>query len=441
MSNAITERHWFLRLVHTTVFPLFLILVCPPTAMLLWHTLVNLDGSIVSLVGEFGRQGVIGTIWKVWGPVAFGTPTAWTIIGIHATAQLVFMRLLPGKQYRGPVTPMGNVPVYKANGPLAFGLTMLLYCGLSFGLGWFSPAIIYDNFGGLLGALNVSSLVFCLGLYVKGRWFPSSTDSSVTGNFIFDYYWGTELFPRVLGWDVKMFTNCRFAMMGWPLIIISYAAKNAELYGLTDAMLVALVLQLLYTAKFFWWETGYLASLDIMHDRAGFYICWGVLVWLPSVYTCSTLYLVHQDHSLGWPVTVLLIVLGSAFIFMNYFADAQRQRVRATEGDTTIWGRKPELIHTRYSTAQGDEKQSLLLVSGFWGIGRHFHYVPEWLGALLWTVPVLFDHILPYFYVIFLFILLFHRSFRDEVRCQKKYGHYWEEYKKKVPYKFIPGIY
>lgn len=29
------------------------------------------------------------------------------------------------------------------------------------------------------------------------------------------------------------------------------------------------------------WETGYLSTIDIMHDRAGYYICWGCLVWVP----------------------------------------------------------------------------------------------------------------------------------------------------------------
>ena len=52
--------------------------------------------------------------------------------------------------------------------------------------------------------------------------------------------------------------------------------------------------QLVYIAKFYWWETGYLRSLDIMHDRAGFYICWGCLVWVPSVYTSASL----TDHAL-----------------------------------------------------------------------------------------------------------------------------------------------
>jgi hypothetical protein len=31
--------------------------------------------------------------------------------------------------------------------------------------------------------------------------------------------------------------------------------------------------------------------MDIMHDRAGYYICWGCLVWVPSVYTSPALFL------------------------------------------------------------------------------------------------------------------------------------------------------
>ena len=77
----------------------------------------------------------------------------------------------------------------------------------AFVLDWFEPTIVYDNFAGIIGALNVFSLAFCLFLYGKGRFFPSGPDSSLSGNFIFDYYWGTELYPRVLGWDVKQFTN------------------------------------------------------------------------------------------------------------------------------------------------------------------------------------------------------------------------------------------
>ena len=38
------------------------------------------------------------------------------------------------------------------------------------------------------------------------------------------------------------------------------------------------------------WETGYWGSMDIMHDRAGYYICWGCLVRSPALPpVCSSL--------------------------------------------------------------------------------------------------------------------------------------------------------
>ena len=36
--------------------------------------------------------------------------------------------------------------------------------------------------------------------------------------------------------------------------------------------MVSVGLQLIYITKFFMWEMGYMRSLDIMHDRAGWMI-------------------------------------------------------------------------------------------------------------------------------------------------------------------------
>ena len=428
------------RWLRQTLLPLLLVAVCPPTAMLLWHAHAELHGSFSALLAQIRADGLFGTISAVWGPVFFGTKTAWTILGVFAALQLALMRLLPGKRFEGPVTPGGHVPIYKANGVLAFATTLVLFVGASFGLGLFRASTVYDHFGEILGALNFFSLVFCLALYLKGRFVPSGVDHGVSRNPVFDYYWGTELYPRVLGWDVKMFTNCRFGMMSWPLLLVSFAAKQHELYGLSDAMVVAVGIQLVYVAKFFYWETGYLRSLDIMHDRAGFYICWGCLVWVPSVYTASTLYLVHHPNHLGIPLSAAIFVLGVACVLTNYVADAQRQRVRATRGKTTVWGKAPVLVVGHYTTEAGEKKESLLLASGFWGLARHFHYVPEILGAFFWTLPALFAGALPYFYVVFLTVLLVDRAHRDDNRCAAKYGADWDTYRKRVPYKIVPGV-
>ena len=38
----------------------------------------------------------------------------------------------------------------------------------------------------------------------------------------------------------------------------------------------------------------------------------------------------------------------------------------------------------------GEKKTSLLLASGWWGVARHFHYLPEISASFFWTAPALF---------------------------------------------------
>jgi 7-dehydrocholesterol reductase len=424
--------------LRATLGPLFLILVCPPTVFAFWYTNVQLDGSFSLLWNLMAQKGPLATLYEIWSPYFFGTATAWTMIAVFAFVELAFMRVLPGKLFKGPITPAGNIPIYKANGVLAFALSVTLFCVASFYLELFSPTIIYDNFGGLLGALNIFSLFFCAFLLIKGYVAPSSTDVGGSGNTLFDFYWGMELYPRIFGWDIKMFTNCRFGMMGWSIAIISFAAKQSELYGISNSMLVAVTLQMLYITKFFIWETGYLGSLDIMHDRAGYYICWGCLVWILGVYTSPTMYLVNHPNELNSFTALAILTVGAASILINYWADRQRQKVRSRQGQCTIWGKAPVLTVANYTTSKGEKKQNLLLASGWWGIARHFHYLPEILGAFCWSVPALFNNFLPYFYVTFLTVLLIDRAFRDDKRCSTKYGADWQNYCSKVPYKIIP---
>lgn len=79
-----------------------------------------------------------------------------------------------------------------------------------------------------------------------------------------------ELYPRILGWDVKLFTNCRMGMMFWAVAICSFCFKNIELNGsLSPGLAASVAIQMVYISKFFYWEMGYMCSMDIQHDRAG----------------------------------------------------------------------------------------------------------------------------------------------------------------------------
>ena len=437
MSKTVTEENALTRYL----VPAFLVFVCPPFAMLMWHVNVNLGGSFSKLYDELLTTGLINELVTVWWAHFFGSATAWKIIGIFAGWQLMLMRVLPGKKFTGTITPMGNLPIYKDNGLASYILTFVAFFACTLWLKLFEPSIVYDNLGDILGALNLTALVFCLVLYFKGRFAPSSTDSGYTGNFIFDYYWGTELYPRILGWDVKQFTNCRFGMTGWAVAVTSFAFAQAHIYGKADpSIIISAALIVIYLFKFFIWEAGYMRSMDIIVDRAGFYICWGCLVWVPAVYTSPVMFMVL--HPVGLPVWIaaLIFIAGLSSIFINYWADRQRQVVRSTNGETTIWGEEPVLIHAHYETETGEKKKNLLLASGFWGISSHFHYVPEIMAAFFWSCATGFSYFAPFFYVIFLCVLLTHRAFRDEAKCSKKYGEHWDEYRKLVPYKIIPGV-
>jgi 7-dehydrocholesterol reductase len=307
------------------------------------------------------------------------------------------------------------------------------------GIGWIPAAAVYDNFGSILTVCSLSSLVFSALLYLRG---PSGPDGARTGNQVFDYYWGVELHPRVFGMDLKQLANCRLGMMSWCAIIWSFAARQYVVYHyISSAMWVVVVLQTAYVMKFFFWERGYLSTLDMMHDHFGFYICWGVTTWLPAVYTSQALYLVNHPCNLGAGWTCALLAFGLGSIYLNYAADAQRKRVRETQGKTLIWGKEPELIVAGYRTADGRDHENLLLVSGWWGVSRHFHYLPEMATALAWTLPCGFQNFLPWSYFVFLAILLTHRAIRDDERCAAKYGAFWDEYRARVPFRIVPGIF
>lgn len=189
--------------------------------------------------------------------------------------------------------------------------------------------------------------------------------------------------------------------------------------------------------------------MDIQHDRAGYYICWGCLVWVPAVYTSAAFYLTTADTaSMELPTALVLFTAGWLCIWINYDSDRQRYVFRQTNGHCLIWGHRPHHIVATYQTAAaaGNSKPmtALLLVDGWWQVTRHFHYVPEILASLCWSLPALYARsgniVAPYFYVVYLTILLTDRAFRDDSRCRAKYGPYWDQYCQEVPYKIVPGI-
>lgn len=415
-----------------TVVPLLLLLVTPPLVLVLWVAVEHHGGSLQALLREL--------------PAAFGQlprPSAWAAAVLVGWGMLQWVLLvgLPGRTHLGPVTRGGNRPRYRLNGVAAFLVTHALGA-LAVVSGVVDPAIVYDRYGELLATSSLFALLLCGLLYAKGRLAPTDPDSGPSGHVVSDLFWGIELHPRALGVSVKQWLICRCSMMAWSVVVLSAAAAQVDRHGeLSSGLAVSVALQVVYIFKFFVWEGGYFDSMDIAHDRLGFYIAWGVLAWLPGVYPIATLYLVDHPAVLATSVAVGIFLFGLVAILVNYAADAQRQRVRRSGGRTRVWGRRPELVRARYVTTDGEHRENLLLASGFWGVSRHFHYLPELALAIAWTMPAGLHHVLPWFYVLFLAILLIDRAGRDDRRCAAKYGADWAEYCRRVPWRMLPGVY
>lgn len=418
---------------------LFLLIATQIFVQVFIYTCLKNDGSALTTYEEFISLGWYDFIMKVM-PTSFD-PLAWKIIMYYIGFELLLMKLVPGKTFYGTRSPTGYIPSYDANGVQCYLISMgALIFGFCYG--YIPLGLIYDNFDKLVAASNFLAIGFVVFLTFKGLYFPSSKDNGSNGNIIVDFFWGTELHPSILGFNVKQFTNCRYGMMFWQLGLICYAAKQYEMIGyISSSMMVSVLLQTIYIAKFFHWETGYFNTMDIQHDRAGYYICWGCMVYLPCFYTIHTFFLVEHPILLSQTTSFLILGAGILCIWWNYDCDHQRQVFRAPGGtDVTIWGRSPEYIKANWVAKGGEKHSSLLLLSGWWGLARHIHYVPEIGVAFFWCLPAMFTHAIPYYYPFYLTILLFDRAWRDDARCREKYGKFWEMYCRRVPYKVIPGV-
>lgn len=309
--------------------------------------------------------------------------------------------------------------------------------------------IVYDELGPLVSLLNFVALGLAVGLFVKGVYWPSTKDHGSTYDpVVFRIYEGEELYPSLFGVDLKNFVICRLGMMGWAVFTVSLTHASWKEHGgvLPLPVVASSTLNFLYVCKFFFlFEEGYMQAADIAVDRFGFMLGWGTLAFMPLVHNAQTLYLVKHD---GWtnvlnsPERVLAwIAIGILMIFLNWDSDTQRHRIRARKGKCNVWGKPCQFIRAKYTTADGAKHESLLIYSGYLGICRHFHYLPDIVLLFLYCAPAGFSRVLPFSYFLYLTALLLDRTSRIDKRCEAKYGKYWTKYCEKVKWRLIPGVF
>ena len=345
--------------------------------------------------------------------------------------QALLAHYVPGRVVEGTALPDGTRLSYKLNGWRAWWLTGALLASCA-ALRLYSPAALADEFGPLLTTANIFTAVFCIYLYWHGRRFGTPHERT-THNVIYDFWLGTALNPRIGDFDLKLFFEARPGLIAWIVLDLAFAAKQFQLNGFVSLpMALVCAFQFWYVADYFANEEAILSTWDIRHENFGCMLCWGDLVWVPFTYTIQAQYLLQHSVDLPWWAAAGIVALNVAGYILFRGANIQKHRFRSNP-DRTIWGKPAAYV----KTASG----SLLLTSGFWGMARHMNYLGDLLMALAWCLPCGFASPLPYFYVVYLTILLVHRERRDNDTCAQRYGSDWDTYCAKVRYRIVPGVY
>ena len=328
---------------------------------------------------------------------------------------------LPGPRITGPEVD-GKSHTYKLNGLMLFLITAVAAC-LAQVFGWFSLSVLHDHFAELFVAATVFSFVLSGWLHYRG-----SRDRKAFPGTWRGFFFGRESNPSLWGVDLKLFSY-HPSLIGLALFNASFAAVQYETYGgLTLAMTLYQLFTFLYVLNYFQFEYGMIHTWDMVSERFGWMLVWGDYVLVPFFYCLPGWWLIHASEPLG-PASATGIILLFAFGFWLFRgANEQKHRFKRN-AETMIWGQPARSLEGR------------LLVSGFWGIGRHLNYTGEICIYLAFALTTGFESWVPYLLPAWLIILLSHRSRRDEHRCRIKYGGLWERYRKQVRFSMLPFIY
>ncbi|PNJ39365.1 LBR isoform 3 [Pongo abelii] len=366
-------------------------------------------------------------LYELWETRVFGVYLLWFLI------QVVFYLLPIGKVVEGTPLIDGRRLKYRLNGFYAFILTSAvigtsLFQGVEF-------HYVYSHFLQFALAATVFCVVLSVYLYMRSLKAPRNDLSPASsGNAVYDFFIGRELNPRIGTFDLKYFCELRPGLIGWVvinLVMLLAEMKIQDRAVPSLAMILVNSFQLLYVVDALWNEEALLTTMDIIHDGFGFMLAFGDLVWVPFIYSFQAFYLVSHPNEVSWPMASLIIVLKFCGYVIFRGANSQKNAFRKNPSD-------PKLAHLKtIHTSTGKN----LLVSGWWGFVRHPNYLGDLIMALAWSLACGFNHILPYFYIIYFTMLLVHREARDEYHCKKKYGVAWEKYCQRVPYRIFPYIY
>jgi len=361
----------------------------------------------------------------IWG---FFTP--WILYAVFFLAHVV----VPGRRVPGYVAnrDTGEPRTYRLNGLVVFLLAQIVWWLQLTGLprDWFYRSTIYAVVGGTVLALMLNTVA----VFTQ----PKGEVKNPFMAWWFGRAQEIQLFDS--RFDFKMYINIVGATM-LSLNALSAAAWNYDRFGddANPGVYLFAAFFTFYALDFFIHERVHLYTYDLIHENVGLKLIWGGLVvfgWgfvLPLWGMAA-----HPDpeFSTGWRYFWLI---GTSLLFLVGWgigrgANLQKYTFKRWP-DRKFLG----IIEPQYISA-GERK---ILCSGFWRPARHFNYLGETLLGLSTALAFgHFTHLWAWVYAIFVTSLVIQRQMDDERQCIEKYGaDKWAEYKERVRYRIVPGIY
>lgn len=357
--------------------------------------------------------------------------------------QIILALIMPGPKIQGLPVPSENNKVYTylCNAVWSWYFTFALLFGMNY-YGIFKLSRVQELHGSLMTVVIITSDFIALAVYFAGIWLNKQTRMS--GEFIYDFFMGSWLNPRIGSFDLKMWAEIRVSWIQLFILTVAAACKQYEDLGyVSGGMCLIVYAQYLYSNACMKGEECVPTTWDIFYEKWGWMLVFWNIAGVPYVYSFQAQYILKNPYEHNHIVlTGAFIVLTGAYYIWDT-AQSQKNRFRAKMKGTFVerktfpqlpWG---TLENPKY---QRTECGSLLLIDGWWKYARKIHYTADIVMAFIWALSCGFSGLLPYFYPLFFVGMITHRYKRDQERCARKYGKDWDKYIKTVPYVFIPGI-
>ena len=272
----------------------------------------------------------------------------------------------------------------------------------------------------------------------------------VTGHPAYDLFMGAARNPRAFGGklDWKMWTELRVSWVTLFLLTLASAAKARRRFGAVDpSSAVLLLAHWLYANACQKGEESVPFTWDVFHEKWGWMLIFWNLAGVPFAYSVNAAFVASRGPGLKPAAARLLALFLLAAYYVWDTAQSQRTRFRAQRQGTYVnrpwafprlpWGtlEAPRAMETKNGAP--------LLVSGWVGLARKIHYTADAAMATCWAAACGYAPwtcLVPWAYPIFFAAMIAHRTRRDDRRCREKYGDDWDEYERRVPDVWIPGL-